>query len=212
MKHFHILIILSILFSCGVGKRNCEHFFSYEQKTVNIAGLKLRLNKNEQANEINFGDVQTVKVPIEVSDRLKELDLMQYIFCHKIGELEKDDPNKSKLQKEVIEIYIEIVKLTFSDKNQDLTHMSEYEFQKLRGQRDGYAIGFIMGRLARYYKNHSTFPSMLTELGLNDKLEVLGMSKISYTLGVDDFILLFAGSDGILNSPDDRIYSKKDIN
>jgi len=69
-----------------------------------------------------------------------------------------------------------------------------------------------MGRLGRFYKNHSSFPLSLNELRVDDKIEVLGISKISYAVGSDDFKLIFAGGDGILNSSDDRIYSKKDIN
>jgi len=212
MKNILVSILLLFHFSCASWKKQCEHFFSYESKTVNVAGLKSRLKKNEKSHDVSFGDFQVVKVPIEVSERLKELDLMQYVFCQKIKELDKDDPDKNRLQKEVINIYIEIVRLTFTSENKDVLQISEYDFQKLRGQRDGYAIGFIMGRLGRFYKNHSSFPLSLNELRVDDKIEVLGISKISYAVGSDDFKLIFAGGDGILNSSDDRIYSKKDIN
>lgn len=213
MKHFYFCIILSSLFSCTLKKSSCERFFSYESKTVNISGLKLALKKNKKSNEMDFGNFKKVSVPVEISDRLKELDFMQYIFCQKIGELGKDDPNKSRLQKEVITIYIEIVRLTFNNKNQDLTQMSEYEFQKLRGRRDGYAIGFIIGRLGRYYKSHLAFPGTLNEfeLDIKDKIEAIGSSKISYSLTSDGFNFIFAGQDGVFNTPDDKIHTEKDI-
>lgn len=211
MKSLLFIISSSILFSCTLGRKHCEQFFSYESKTINIAGLKSRLIKDEKSHEINFGDVKIARVPLEVSDRLKELDLMQHIFCQKISELEKNDPDKDKLQKEIINIFIEIIRLTFTSKNQNLVQMSEYEFQKLRGQRDGYAIGFIVGRLARYYRNNSAFPTSLIELDIQDKIDVLGIEKISYSSSPDDFRLVFAGRDGILNTSDDKIYTKQDI-
>ncbi len=222
MKKNIIICVLCIFLKIHIFGQ-CERFFSYENNSVNVSLLGLEFRKKSNASDnFNAGSINVVKTSAEVSDKLKELDLLQYILCQKLEELPNSDPDKNSLRKKVIEVFLQIIKTTyigneanipemFLDKNKGIPLMTAKELEYLRGKRDGYAFGFIMGKIAQYYREQNQFPETLEYLQVDTQIEALGIDKISYAKTQDDFILRFAGKDKVLLTADDKVRTKKDI-
>lgn len=85
--------------------------------------------------------------------------------------------------------------------------------EKEIGERYGRAIGFILGRLRRYYENNEQkYPSSLKLLGVDDKIEQIGANNIVYSKDENQgFILKIAGKDNRLNTSDDHIYNHETL-
>ena len=85
--------------------------------------------------------------------------------------------------------------------------MTEKTFAYWKGREAGHTMGFIVARLERFYDENGKYPNRLSELGVDDKIEILGESKIDYRLDPQKlFVIKYAGSDHRLNTSDDKIH------
>lgn len=108
---------------------------------------------------------------------------------------------------------IEMFKAELSRANSDAELKNALDFDRIRGEREGRNVGFIAGRLKRYYKNNGeSFPSSLKnkELDIEKQINELGESRLDYRLNSDGNITLrYAGRDYALNTIDDKVYKSE---
>lgn len=79
--------------------------------------------------------------------------------------------------------------------------------QGKRGQEEGYAIGFIRGRLRRFHQYYGAYPTDLERVDVAEHVRVLGPTRVQYRADPNrGYVLRFAGGDRVLNTVDDRVY------
>ncbi|NDV95453.1 hypothetical protein D0T84_11080 [Dysgonomonas sp. 521] len=93
-------------------KNPCKKFFTYSTRTLDIKGLSANMS-SETLSEFNLGIGQISIKPeyIEATNKLQELDLLQYTICNNIHQLDDKDPEKATLLKKLIETQIEMLKI-----------------------------------------------------------------------------------------------------
>lgn len=89
------ILILILHTSCH--KEVCSRFYSYNSKSVDIKGIKKKYNSKEDFKEFSVGSVVIKNEFIEASERLQELDLLQYSLCSQIRNMRKNDPKRQEL-------------------------------------------------------------------------------------------------------------------
>jgi len=90
----------------------CKHFFTYETKTVNIKGITTKLKKaGVEIGDIGIGEINIKPEYEKVSERLKELDLRQWMICNQMKGLSAKDPERKKLITENVTIFREMFKI-----------------------------------------------------------------------------------------------------
>jgi len=106
--YFLLTCVILGLVSCSP----CKHFFTYETNTVNIKGITTKLRKaGDTIADIGVGEINIKPEYEKVSDRLKELDLRQWMICNQMKGLSKKDPERKKLIIENVTIFREMFKI-----------------------------------------------------------------------------------------------------
>ncbi|GHV61500.1 hypothetical protein FACS1894195_2100 [Bacteroidia bacterium] len=108
-KQFIRTVIASAIlgtFSLTAFSQKCTKFVDYQNKTINTNGINLKLF----GESINAGATQVIPNFREASDKLKQLDLLQYSIC---GQLEKikNDFVRESLQSKYTSILMNIMQL-----------------------------------------------------------------------------------------------------
>lgn len=199
-----IVAISLLLVSCS---NSCKRFLVYNETSFDVKGLKSKI-KNKST--LNIGMIEYEKIPVETTERLKELDLMQFVFCSQLKQIDKKSTEWESLNRSINKVYLDMAKsLTINNQN-SRGLLSPYELEKLRGRKDGYSVGFVRGRLNKYFDSNGMFPDSLLELNLDPYLKALGYDKYDYLVDVnqDNYTFVFAGSDQILNTTDDYVYNR----
>ncbi|HLO61294.1 MAG TPA: hypothetical protein VK179_21260 [Bacteroidales bacterium] len=114
-----IALIILILFikkapkmSIFSGKPECKKFFTYETRMLDIKGLKATLGP-ERMNQFDFGIGEVSIKPqfVEATEKLKELDFLQFSICSNIKQLSDNDPAKSQFIRQLIKTQIDMLKI-----------------------------------------------------------------------------------------------------
>jgi len=90
-----IVFMFSLHTSCH--KEVCKRFYTYNSKSVDIKGLKKQYKKEDEFKELSVGNIVIKNEFIEASERLQELDLLQYSLCAQIKNVAKNDPKRNEL-------------------------------------------------------------------------------------------------------------------
>lgn len=81
--------------------------------------------------------------------------------------------------------------------------LSPYE----EGRRAGQAVRGIRNALAQFQRDNQRLPATLDEVAVAEYLGILGEGRIRYRLDeARGFELRFAGEDGALDTPDDKVH------
>lgn len=104
-------------------KPKCTKFFKYDSKELNISGLKASLPKGTETIDIGLGEVRIKPELTQVSEKIQNLDLLQFSLCHDVQQL-SDDNSKQSILSKIIEAKLEMMKLA---QNPEL---SEQELKK----------------------------------------------------------------------------------
>lgn len=101
-------------------------------------------------------------------------------------------------------------KLTSETRQQEIANtFDDYLYQ--RGRREGTAMGKIAAALDNYFRENSKYPNSLTEVKIDDEINLLSASRIEYNLiNQNEYSMKFAGEDYVLGSSDDKLYKGKD--
>lgn len=79
-------------------KLNCNQHYTYSARKINIKGISANLKKaGVDAGDIAIGEILIDPEYTTASDRLQELDLIQFALCGQIRGLESDNPLRSEL-------------------------------------------------------------------------------------------------------------------
>lgn len=102
-KSLMVIASIIILNSCSSTKLTCTKFYTYESKKLNIKGITAKLKKQGiDVGEISVGEISIEPQYVVASQKLQELDLLQYSLCGQIKGL----PKKDSLRMKSIESYI----------------------------------------------------------------------------------------------------------
>jgi len=90
----------------------CKKFFTYESKTLNIKGLAAKVGSEKFDNfNLSIGEIEIKPQYVEATQKLQELDLLQFSICSNIQQLKDTDPNKPTLLKTLIETQILMLRI-----------------------------------------------------------------------------------------------------
>jgi hypothetical protein len=90
-----LYILVIFLSACRSSGNECNRFFVYETKTVNIKAISASLKAEGIPIKISVGEI-AIKPEFErASDKLKELDLLQFTLCNQISVMPDTDSSKS---------------------------------------------------------------------------------------------------------------------
>jgi hypothetical protein len=90
----------------------CKKFFTYETRTLDIKGLSTIIGAEKvSAFNLGIGEISIKPYFLEASQKLQELDLLQFSICKNIQQLKDSDTNKAQLLKQLIETQIEMLKI-----------------------------------------------------------------------------------------------------
>jgi hypothetical protein len=116
----------------GIFKKNnsCKKFFTYNTRTLDIKGLSFNVNSG-----FDFGMGQILIKPeyVEATEKLQELDLLQYSICNNINQLDEKDAFGPILLKKLIETQIEMMRIAQNAASQstDKDKLSDNEIDTL---------------------------------------------------------------------------------
>ncbi|CAC9973651.1 hypothetical protein [Flavobacterium panici] len=103
------LILIQVLASCSSSK--CDNFFSYESRSLDIKGLTKKIESKEKISNLNVGSITLKKDFVEVSERLKELDILQYSLCSQLKSFNGTTEEKNALIAKNSETIREMLKI-----------------------------------------------------------------------------------------------------
>lgn len=91
-------------------KNKCHRFFTYEKKELNISGLSASLPKGVGDMNISMGSL-IIKPEFEkVSEKLKNLDLLQFTLCQDVSKLKEGD-RKQEIISEIINCKLQMMSI-----------------------------------------------------------------------------------------------------
>jgi len=90
-SYLPFLVTVVVFFSCKTSDGGCKQFFVYDTKKVNIKGISAKLKAEGVPIDASVGEISVDPKFVEVSDKLKQLDLLQFSLCSQINELSKID-------------------------------------------------------------------------------------------------------------------------
>lgn len=91
-------------------KNKCQRFFTYEKKNLNISGLSASIPKNTFVTSVSLGQLSIKPEFEKVSERLQNLDLMQFSLCQEVANLD-DGEKKQEIIAKIIDIKLEMMKM-----------------------------------------------------------------------------------------------------
>jgi len=89
-------------------KNRCQRFFTYEKKELNISGLSASLPKEAGSLTFSLGQLNIKPEFEKVSDKLQNLDLLQFTLCQEIANLD-EGPKKQEIIVNIIDIKLEMM-------------------------------------------------------------------------------------------------------
>jgi len=90
-------------------KSKCKKFFKYSSTSLDVKGIASSIGKDGSTFGLNVGELSVDPKYKEVSDKLMELDVLQYSICNNIQLLSKNAKNRDKLIEELITIQTEML-------------------------------------------------------------------------------------------------------
>ncbi len=92
-------------------KMTCKKFFTYKTNTIDISGLTTGLNKGQVAGfDLKVGQFQLKPEYVKATDKLKELDMMQYSICQTIKNI-SDNSKRDDLLIQLADIKMQMLKI-----------------------------------------------------------------------------------------------------
>lgn len=95
LRFLCLIIVIGLHTSCH--KEVCKRFYTYNSKSVDVQGLKKKYKNKEEFKELSVGNITIKNEFIEASERLQELDLLQFSLCNQIKNIPKNDPKRNEL-------------------------------------------------------------------------------------------------------------------
>jgi hypothetical protein len=97
-----LLLLLAITYLLGSSacssKLRCEKHYTYNARKVDIKGITTSLKKQGvEVADIGIGEITIDPKYVTASDKLQELDLLQYALCGQIKGVSKKSPLREKL-------------------------------------------------------------------------------------------------------------------
>lgn len=111
----------------------CKKFFTYKTNTIDISGLSTGLSNEQLAGfNINVGQFKLKPEYVEASEKLQELDLMQYSICQTIKNI-SDNMKRDELLVRLAEIKMQMLSIVQNpDKApENEIHNSNLKFKKI---------------------------------------------------------------------------------
>lgn len=110
------LFLLAIIFMLGVSscssKLRCTKHYTYNARKVDIKGITINLKKQGvEALDGGIGEISIDPKYVTASNKLQELDLLQYALCGQIRGIRKDSPLREKLVEQYAEALINMMKI-----------------------------------------------------------------------------------------------------
>jgi hypothetical protein len=112
---FHIWVAVTIV-ACNP----CKHFYTYKANTVDIQGISGKLKKEGVPFELE-GELKPITIKPEyvvATEKLQNLDLLQFSLCGQLKNLPKGDPQRSKLVGDIVATYQEMIKIAMTPEPQ----------------------------------------------------------------------------------------------
>lgn len=92
-------------------KITCNKFFTYKTNTIDISGLSTGLSKSQIAGfDLKVGQFQLKPEFVTATDKLKELDMMQYSICQTIKNI-SDNSKRDDLLIQLADIKMQMLKI-----------------------------------------------------------------------------------------------------
>jgi len=105
-------------------KIKAQRFFNYEKKILNIKGMKASVPNDQLPVEFSLGEFSSENFPPEVSEKLKNQDMLQYTITNAINSLNEGE-EKEKKKIELIDAILAMFKLA-----QDINEIDSKTYKK----------------------------------------------------------------------------------
>jgi hypothetical protein len=90
----------------------CNRFFEYKANTLNVKGITTKLKEaGSEVVDLGVGEISIKPEFVKASQRLQELDLLQFSICGQMKSLSKNSPERDKLVAENLATYREMLKI-----------------------------------------------------------------------------------------------------
>lgn len=109
----------------GIFKKRikCDKFFTYRTNTINVSGLSTGLTKDQLGDfDLKLGQFEIKPEYEKASEKLKELDLLQFTICQSIRNI-NNNSKRDDLLIQLVEIKMEMLKI--AQRPQDFLKLSE---------------------------------------------------------------------------------------
>lgn len=110
LQRIEILLVCISIFAAGCSTpTKCRSFFSYESRTLDVRAISKRVgHDSSQIKKLDVGRITIKKEAVAVSERLKELDMLQVYLCSQVQSI-KDFRLKDSLRKEIAATTLEML-------------------------------------------------------------------------------------------------------
>jgi len=91
-------------------KIKAKSLYSYDTRKLNIKGIKVQIPTDMIPIELSIGEFTNENVPVELSDRLRELDILQLQLARTINSM-NEGPNKEEDKRKYFNVLLDMFKL-----------------------------------------------------------------------------------------------------
>ena len=99
--------------------QKCKKFFTYKSTSLDVKGISAMLGEEGSKFNIGVGEIEISPEYVRVSEKLMQLDILQYSICENINKLEKGNPNRQTLIEEHIQICQEMMLIAIKPEKYD---------------------------------------------------------------------------------------------